>query len=362
MRFNNLRYFFAKIFYAGSYLDSVNDFFNQKILGHTKIIGWWRGRPVYSSFLVPGLSKPLGNLVSQYLVKMMGEENFPGIMNIGVIDKCNCNCNHCSFKGSMDKESSKDLLTLEDFKKIIDQSLDLGATVINFVGGEPLLNKDLPKIIEYINKDKAVSSVFTNGWFLKNKAKELKKAGLMQVNVSLDFVTPKEHDDFRGIRGTFAKVIEGIKECQKVGLLTAISTTVTQEKLKNGEFEKMIFLAKKLKVNEVVVLDMMDSGMYSHMYSKDKPINKKRLYEIVDKYNKRKDFPGIFCYSRLRDVFGCCAGRNYFYVSPFGNIHPCDFTSEIHGNIKKTPLKAIWKKLSIERKGVGCFKGSCGCV
>ena len=292
---------------------------------------------------------------------MMGEENFPGIINIGVTDKCNCMCEHCSFKGSMDKKISKDVLSFGEFKDVIDQSLDLGVTVINFVGGEPLLNQDLPKIIKYIDKDRAVSSVFTNGWFLKQKARELKDSGLMQVNVSLDFTNAKEHDKFRGVKGTFSKVIEGIRECQKVGLLTAISTTVTQEKLENGEFEKMIILAKKLKVNEIVVLDMMDSGMYSHMYSKYEPIDKKKLYTIVDKYNKREDFPGIFCYSRLRDVFGCCAGRNYFYISPFGNVHPCDFTSKDFGNLKKIPLKFLWKKLSAERKEVGCFKGSCGC-
>ena len=362
MSFNKLKYFCSKVKYTGSYLDSINDYFNKRILGHNKIIGWWRGKPVYSSFLVPGLSKPLGNLMTQYMIKMMGEENFPGIINIGVTDKCNCMCEHCSFKGSMDKKSEKQTLSFNEFKNVIDQSLNLGVTVVNFVGGEPLLNPNLSEIINYIDKDKAVSSVFTNGWFLKQKAKELKKAGLMQVNVSLDFINAKDHDAFRGIKGTFDKVISGIKECQRVGLLTAISTTVTQEKLDNGEFEKMILLAKKLKVNEIVVLDMMDSGMYSHMYSKDELIDKKRLYEIVDKYNKRKDFPGIFCYSRLRDVFGCCAGRNYFYISPYGNVHPCDFSSKNFGNVKKAPLKLLWKKLSAERKCVGCFKGSCGCV
>ncbi len=358
---NNIRYFFAKLTKAPSYLDSINDNFLDKLLGHHKIIGWWNGSPVYSSFLVPGLSKPLGNLIAMNLIKNMSGKPIPGIVNIGITDKCNCRCKHCSFFGAMDKSKNKKNLSKEEMKKVIDDCLDLGVSVINFVGGEPLINRDLPELVEYINKNKAVSSIFTNGWFLKEFAKPLKDSGLMQVNVSIDSIKPEVHDKFRGREGLFKKAIEGIKECQKVGLLTCISTTVTQEGLINGDFEKMILFAKKLKVNELIVLDMMSAGMYSHLYTKNEKVDRDLLFKIVQKYNKRKDFPGIFCYSRIRDndLFGCSAGRNYFYISPYGEVNPCDFSCGSVGNILKLPLRTLWDRLVELRKKKDYFNPAC---
>lgn len=358
---NNIRYFFTKLTKAPAYLDSINDNFLDKLLGHHKIIGWWNGYPVYSSFLVPGLSKPLGNLIAMNLIKNMSGKPIPGIVNIGITDKCNCKCKHCSFFGAMDKSGNKKNLSKEEMKRVIDDCLDLGVSVINFVGGEPLINRDLPELVEYINKNKAVSSIFTNGWFLKEFAKPLKDAGLMQVNVSIDSIKPEVHDGFRGREGLFKKAIEGIKECQKVGLLTCISTTVTQESLTNGDFEKMVLFAKKLKVNELIVLDMMSAGMYSHLYTKKEKVDRNLLFKIVQKYNKRKDFPGIFCYSRIRDsdLFGCSAGRNYFYISPYGEVNPCDFSCGSVGNILKIPLRVLWDRLVELKKKKEYFNPAC---
>jgi len=360
MAFNKIRYFFSKLTKAQDYLDAINDSFLDKILGHHKIIGWYNGCPVYSSFLVPGLSKPLGNLLANNIVKSMNNKPIPGIANIGITDKCNCNCEHCSFFGAMDKVKEKKILSNPEMKKIINECLDLGVTVINFVGGEPLLREDICDLIAHINKDKAVSSLFTNGWMLKEKARELKKAGLMQVNVSLDSTKSEIHDKFRRKGGLFRKVIEGIKASQKIGLLTCISTTVTQKTLTNGEFEKMLILAKNLKVNEVLVFDMLSAGMYSHIYPKKEKIDLELLNKIIRKYNSKIDFPGIVSYSFIRAKFGCSAGRNYFYISPYGDVHPCDFSSGSFGNLRKSNLRAIWDKLVETRNKIEFFNSNCG--
>lgn len=356
----NIRYSFVKLTKSLSYLDSISDSFMNKVLGHNKVIGWWRGYPIYSSFLVPGFSKPQGNLIAMNLIKNMSGKPIPGIVNIGITDRCNFKCGFCSFSNIIKNSQDKKLLSLEDIQKAIDQCLDLGVSVINFVGGEPLLNKDLPKIIEYIDKDRAVSSIFTNGWFLKEYTEKLKKAGIMQVNVSIDSPYPEVHDYFRRLKGAFKKAIEGIKECKKYKISVGISTTVTQKSLISGDFEKMILLSKKIGVNELIVLDMMPVGIYSHLKISKERINKKFLYELVKKYNDRKDFPGIFCYSRIKEVFGCCAGRNYFYISPYGEVYPCDFSKITPvGNLTKKPLKEIWSELVKLKESKEYFNNYC---
>ena len=277
------------------------------------------------------------------------------MVNISITDTCNAKCEHCSFFGAMDNLGGE-VMGTEEFIKVINECQDFGVSSINFVGGEPLQNKDLGKLIKSIDKSKSISSFFTNGWYLKDRASELKDAGAMMAIVSLDSTDPDKHNEFRKLPGLFEKAVRGIKESQKVGMLTGISTTVTQNDLENGDFERMILFAKKMKVNELIVFDMLPVGMYSHRSDlSSRPIDKKLLFKIVDKYNARKDFPGIFSYTRFKDpaVMGCSAGRNYFYITPYGDVCPCDFTANPVGNLSVESLSSLWFKLTTIRKSCG---------
>ena len=348
-----LRYMYAVLKHTNSYINAINDDFLDYYLRHHKVIGWYNGYPVYSAFLTPGLSKPLANTLAMRLVSNIKQESIPGVVNIGVTDICNAKCEHCSFYGNAMHAPEKKVISKEEFKTILRDCQEMGISIINFVGGEPLLNKDLPDLIRSIDKNKTISSVYTNGWHLKEKARELKDAGTMMIIVSLDSIIPNKHDTFRKLPGLFEKALEGIKECQKLGLLTAISTTLVQEDLENGNFESMINFAKKLKVNELIVYDTMPIGMYSHREDllKNK-VDFERLFALVDKYNKKDDYPGIFCYAHLRSrkVLGCTAGRNYFYITPYGEMCPCDFTANKIGNLLEEPLHELWEKLTVKRK------------
>jgi len=353
---NKIKYFYSSMKNMGSYMNAINDHFLDYYMRHHKVIGWFNGYPVYSAFLTPGLSKPLANTMSRRLISNILQESLPGMVNVGVTDICNAKCEHCSFYNNAMHKPEKNPITTEQMKTILKDCQDFGISVINFVGGEPLLNKDLPELISSLNKDKSVASVYTNGWHLEKMAKALKDAGTMMVITSLDSTDPKKHDKFRRLPGLFDKAIKGIKQSQKVGLLTGISTTLVQEDLENGNFEKMIEYAKKIKVNELIVYDTMPVGMYSHREDlKKKRINFKKLFEIVDKYAKKKDYPGIFCYAHFRShmAFGCTSGKGYFYITPYGEMCPCDFKATRIGNLLETPLPILWMKLSHARNNIG---------
>ena len=304
----------------------------------------------------------MAHQLSRMIFSSLIDKPLPGMVHIGVTDICNARCEHCSFYNAMDKPGEK-VLTTEQMKQVIKECQDFGVSVIHFVGGEPLIRKDLAELIEFVDKDKSVVSIFTNGWFLKDKAKELKKAGVMMINVSIDSTDPNIHDKFRKLPGIFQKAVEGIKECQKNGLLTGISTTLTQEDLLNGNFEKMIIFSKQMKVNELIIFDTMPIGMYSHRedLSRNK-VDRVKLFSLIDKYNKEKKFPGIFCYAHFRDqsAFGCSAGRNFFYVTPYGEICPCDFTAKPVGSILNEPLPSLWFRLLETRQNIpGKYVNEC---
>ncbi len=91
------------------------------------------------------------------------------------------------------------------------------SSIINLVGGEPLMRQDLTEIISSVNKDLSTVILFTNGWFLEEKASELKKAGLDGVYISIDSSIENEHDRLRQRKGLFRKALAGLKKAKKIG-------------------------------------------------------------------------------------------------------------------------------------------------
>ena len=213
-----------KWFLATRSLKSSVDFVDvlyQIYLNHNKIIHFRDGYPVYS-LMTPALSsKPSANFLSRALFRTIQNRNMPNLMSFAVNDICNAGCEHCSFFTAVE-EKGRDILTLEQATKLIADAQDLGVSVINFVGGEPLMRDDLPKIIEAVDKDRSSTLLFTNGWALEERAMELRQAGLDSIFVSIDAANAVQHDEFRRTPGLFDRAIRGIRRAKKLGFSTGI--------------------------------------------------------------------------------------------------------------------------------------------
>src|SRR3989344_2653747 len=95
--------FFLDLKNAFTYFNQYTNHFIDYYLRHHKVIGRYRGYPVYSCFLAPWNSGPLGNLMAKRLLAELTEQQPPIMANIGVTDICNARCEHCSFYNAMDK-------------------------------------------------------------------------------------------------------------------------------------------------------------------------------------------------------------------------------------------------------------------
>ena len=92
----------------------------------------------------------------------------------------------------IDFRSKDKLLTTEEIFKLIDLTSQMGVSKIRFTGGEPLLRKDLLKLIQFAKKASGIESVHltTNGLFLSKHIQELERVGLSGINISLDTLNP----------------------------------------------------------------------------------------------------------------------------------------------------------------------------
>ena len=352
-------------------------------LNHNKIIHFRNGYPVYSLSTPALYSKPAANFFARSLFRTIQNKNMPNLMSFAVNDICNAACEHCSFFNGV-ADNSKKTLSLEESRSLIRQAQELGVSVINFVGGEPLLREDLPEIIRSVDKSLSTTVMFTNGWELGARVMELQKAGLDSVYISIDSADAEKHDKFRRKEGLFDAALEGIGVAREIGMSTGISCCITPETFAAGEFDRIVELGRKIGVHEVLVFDAMPTGRYKHR--KDLIDNHDWIDKMIErskKYNEDDSYPGvlIYAYATSHMSVGCSCGTSYLYLSPYGDVMSCDFNHAIFGSIREKPLYKVWDEMtsraeftrakwggckikdseSRKSEGVSCETNRCGC-
>ncbi len=138
-------------------------------------------------------------------------------LRVSVTDRCNLRCVYC-----MPEEVTflprAELLTFEEIERVARVATTLGVNKVRLTGGEPLLRRDLPRLVERLANVPGLSDVglTTNGILLAREARRLREAGLERINISLDTM---DREKFQQItrRDDFDRVIEGILAAKEAG-------------------------------------------------------------------------------------------------------------------------------------------------
>ena len=145
-------------------------------------------------------------------------------VRISIQDKCDLRCVYCMPENGVQWLDKKEQLTFSEIFKLIEVFNDLDVKNIKLTGGEPLLRKDIIKLIKKITikLPEIKLSMTTNGVLLSKYSKKLFEAGLRRVNISLDTLN---HEKFNIItrKNKLDQVLEGINCAIKVGLEVKIN-------------------------------------------------------------------------------------------------------------------------------------------
>ncbi len=358
---NHLRSWWAVVRRGSAFPSALTDQLYRIYLNHNKVIHYRDGYPVRSIGTPALFSAPSANFFARTFYRVIQNRNLPNMMSIAINDECNVNCTHCSFFSGVE-EKGRTTLTLKQMKNVIRQAQELGVSMFNFVGGEPLMREDLAEIIASVDKNLATTILFTNGLLLKQEAQKLRKAGLDSVYVSIDSSDPVKHDRFRGHKGLFEEAMTGIREAKKRGFTVGISCCLTPQSFLEGELERMVELAKREGVHEVLFFDAMPTGRYKHR--KDLLDNGSLVEEMVERaipFNLDQSYPGVVVWGYMtshRSV-GCACGTSYMYLSPYGDIMSCDFNHTKFGSVLELPLYQIWDGLTTRQEFCRSKWGGC---
>jgi len=248
---------------------------------------------------------------------------------------CNLKCEHC-FATALRNDSRRRLTYLEH-KKVVKEAMRLGAVNFSFQGGEPILYRELYEFIKNTYPSQNLISVTTNATLLNERnIRELKRCGVDILTISLDSAIAEEHDRFRGVQGTFDKVMDTIKLALKNGVNVTLGGVVSHKNIRSKGLIDLIELAHRLNVIIFLAL-AVPIGRWAdsrEMLLTDE--DRGYLYALVRKYPLlRTDFEANFVH------YGCGAVKEILYLTPYGDVLACPFVHISLGNIFEENLKSI---------------------
>ena len=275
-----------------------------------------------------------------------------------VTDCCNLKCKHC---GSGCLSTNKNYLSFESVKKVLDEvtkEFDASQILICITGGEPLLNKDLYKIIAYSKHLGFSCGMTTNGTLLSEfVGKQLKDAGLDTISISLDGLE-STHNNFRCNTNAFQLALKGIKNAQSVGLYPEVVTVVHKNNLKELDILYEFLCEEKIGSWKIANIDPIGRAKENSSMLLDAQ-EYKMLLDFVKRirFNPKNNmevnlgcshYLGLQYEHIVRDFyFQCEAGTKVASIMANGDIGACldiernGFT--IQGNIHNDSFVDVWK-------------------
>tara|TARA_B100000131_G_C18028171_1_gene577309 strand:- start:180 stop:1184 length:1005 start_codon:yes stop_codon:yes gene_type:complete len=297
-------------------------------------------------------------------------------LRISVIDKCNFRCPYCMPKEIFGERyqflKNNELLTFEEIYEITKIFSKMGVEKLRITGGEPLLRKDLAKLIsklKSINEIKEIA-LTTNGFLLKKFAKPLKDSGLDRLTVSLDSLNSESYKELNGQNLDLNKTLESIEFAKYLGFENIKINTVV---MKGINEDQIINLAEFGRKNNLIVryIEYMDVGNINGWKPEDvvnaeeiiriiekkyklNPIGSNYYGEVASRYSFEDGKGEIGIISSVSKPF--CADCTRSRITADGMMYTCLFTNKGHdlrssirnSNIEDVEqfIKGIWENRS----------------
>ncbi|MFH1641605.1 MAG: radical SAM protein [Nanoarchaeota archaeon] len=277
-------------------------------------------------------------VIKNYLLILIKRKKRLRTVELVITYDCQCDCEHCSCANLRNKK--RRILTIEQIKKIIDESIKEGTIHFILTGGEPLLFNGLYAVIDYIKFKGGIVSLATNGLELNDiNIKRLKSSKIDLVEVSIDFPDMAAHNKFRNIKDGGTCLWEKMNKARKVGLNIGISILCQKKILKK---ELIIRLIKKAKQNKLLLSICYPSAI-GRWYGVNSKLLSKKEFDYINWI--KRHFKISSCEDNCYLKKGCSAGVEKIAITPYGDVMPCPLISLKFGNIKKEDLPSILKKM-----------------
>lgn len=274
--------------------------------------------------------------------------------------RCNAHCNMCDcYKHPSKKE---DELTIETIKKLPEMAFT------NITGGEPFIREDIDEIIREIYKKTDRIVISTNGYFGQRIIDVCKKFPDIGIRVSIEGLEAS-NDAIRGIPDGFKRGFGTLQKLVEMGHKD-VGFGMTVQEMNAHDLINLYEISNDMNM-EFATATLHNSFYFRKVDNKidDKLKVKKAFEALINKLlasnEPKKWFRAYFNHGLINYINGnerylpCEMGTNGFFMDPFGNILPCNGSTEpmIMGNLNEDDWDTIWH--SERAKEVRCQVANC---
>ena len=270
-------------------------------------------------------------------------------LRISVTDRCNFRCVYCMPKEVFGKDFQflprAEILSFEEIERLVRVFVGLGVQKVRLTGGEPLVRRNIERLVEMLAKVSDLDlTLTTNGALLASKARALRDAGLKRVTVSLDSLDDAVFKSMNDVDFPVAKVLEGMEAAEAAGLAPLKVNMV----VKRGLNEQSILpMARHFRGTGRILrfIEYMDVGSSNGWRLNDvvsareivatidrelplEPVDRNYPGEVAERWRYRDGSGEIGVIASVTQAF--CADCTRARLSADGSLFTCLFATQGH--------------------------------
>lgn len=322
-----------------------------------------------------------------------GELNAPPSAYWLITNACNLRCEFCF--GAFGKRAP-DELTTEEIKTILKDFARSGVASVGFLGGEPLLRRDIFEILDYTSDLGISPAIISNGTLLdRAKVRRLRSAGLEIFGTSIDGMSAATHDRLRGVAGALERTKRAVQWVVEERIRCNVRTVITAENA--DEVPALFEWALSVGVDEMILLSEFPLGRGAGQTRDENWAKAQTAKEVYTKtLNTLRqiarsdgiDVPPPFTYRHTGVLLsltktinvrselafyesaalrgfqvcrGCVIGRYFISPQANGDVYPCPFLPIRIGNLRTQRISEIWRQSELlQRVRKRDYSGPCG--
>lgn len=273
-------------------------------------------------------------------LQMFGEildHGGPGYLQFAITNICNAKCDFCGFAANKFDPRARRSVTLEQARDVIDIAVKNHIGYLLFVGGEPLVHKNLRDMVRYASERGLNAMLCTNGslWTDQNM-RGLVADGLSSVIMSIDTHDVIRHEKNRGLPDVCKKIKRANEVFGELGVQTTASVTASRL---IDDYEKLPPFLSELGFKSCTFSYPITSLASSYLsFSDSKLVNYNTeeligVFENIKRMKRRSGYPVVNPIESLTEMqrhlrkeperFGCLGGHKYFYLDWNLDLYRC---------------------------------------
>ena len=270
-------------------------------------------------------------------------------LRVSVTDRCNFRCVYCMPKEVFGKDFQflprAEILSFEEIERLVRVFVGLGVKKVRLTGGEPLVRRNIERLVEMLAKVSDLDlTLTTNGSLLAGKARALRDAGLKRVTVSLDSLDDEVFKSMNDVDFPVARVLEGMDAAEAAGLAPLKVNMVVKRGLNENSIVPM---ARYFRGTGRILrfIEYMDVGSSNGWRLNDvvsareiittidrelplEPIEKNYVGEVAERWRYRDGSGEIGVIASVTQAF--CADCTRARLSADGSLYTCLFATQGH--------------------------------